>query len=110
MTEKLPTILSGHGLGKAMMFFIEELLRSIIVPFKQVINQITLQSTKNLGVKQTIMNPTGKVVHTETESFDGAGKHFFYFNGKDVPTGTYYYTIESPIGVLIVKQTLLIVK
>ena len=93
-----------------MMSFIEELLRSIIVPFKQVINQITLQSTKNLGVKQTIMNPTGKVVHTETESFDGAGKHFFFVTAESLPSGTYYYTIECPQGVVIERHKMLIVK
>ena len=66
--------------------------------------------TESSDAKITIMDATGKVVHSETESFDDAGKHFFYFNGKDVPSGTYYYTIESPLGRTIVSRKLLIVK
>ena len=40
----------------------------------------------------------------------GAGKHFFYFTGEQLPSGKYFYTIESPFGVVIVRQSLLIVK
>lgn len=38
------------------------------------------------------------------------GKHFFFFTGDNLPAGTYYYSIESPKGVLIVQRTMLIVK
>ncbi len=56
------------------------------------------------------VDQTGKVVHTESQNFEGAGKHFFYLTASDLPSGSYYYTIESPLGVPIVKRNLLIVK
>ena len=36
--------------------------------------------------------------------------HFFYFSAKDLPSGTYYYTIEFPQGVVIASKTMLVVK
>jgi hypothetical protein len=44
------------------------------------------------------------------EEILGAGSHFFYFSAKDLPSGTYYYTIEFPQGVVIASKTMLIVK
>jgi len=46
----------------------------------------------------------------EDESVLGAGRHFFYFTAKDLPSGTYYYTIEFPQGVVIASKTMLVVK
>ncbi len=48
--------------------------------------------------------------HNDVQNFAGSGKHFFYFTGERLPTGKYFYTIESPLGAVIVKQSLLIVK
>ncbi len=62
------------------------------------------------SAKISIFDATGKVIHTEISTFAGSGKHFFYFTATDVPTGSYFYTIESPLGVTIVKKSLLIVK
>lgn len=58
----------------------------------------------------TFMDESGRTVHTETQTFEGAGKHFFFFTGSVLPSGMYYYTIESPLGAPIVKRSLLIVK
>ena len=68
----------------------------------------TLNADADARIK--IFDASGELVHSETESFSGAGKHFFYFTGKDLPTGTYYYMIEAPLGAVIVQKTLLIVK
>jgi hypothetical protein len=58
-----------------------------------------------------IYDVSGKLVHSETEMFSGAGKHFFFFTGKELPTGTYYYQIHFPKGKqVIVSRTMLIVK
>ena len=58
----------------------------------------------------TIANEKGVKVLTDDEEILGAGSHFFYFSGKDLPSGTYYYTIEFPQGVVIASKTMLIVK
>ena len=60
--------------------------------------------------KIRIFDESGKVVHSEISSFAGSGSHFFYFTAKDLPAGKYFYTIESPLGVTIVKRNLLVVK
>jgi hypothetical protein len=60
--------------------------------------------------KISIVDVSGKVVFTDAQEFAGAGKHYFYFTGTQLPAGKYFYTIESPLGVVIVKQSLLIVK
>ncbi len=57
-----------------------------------------------------IVDASGKAVYSETQTFAGSGKHYFYFTGQDLPSGTYYYTIESPLGRAIVRRQLLIVK
>ncbi len=36
--------------------------------------------------------------------------NFFYFTATDLPSGTYYYTIEFPQGVIIASKTMLVVK
>jgi hypothetical protein len=58
----------------------------------------------------TIANENGVKVLTDDETILGAGTHYFYFSGKDLPSGTYYYTIEFPQGVTIANKTMLIVK
>ncbi len=63
---------------------------------------------KNMQRKTTGI--IGSVVKEETMIFTGSGKHFFYFTGERLPAGKYFYTIESPLGTVIVKQSLLIVK
>jgi hypothetical protein len=67
--------------------------------------------TSTSGVaKITIVDQTGKKVFTETMNATYAGTHFFYVTGDKLPTGTYYYTVEFPKGVVIVSKTMLIVK
>jgi hypothetical protein len=58
----------------------------------------------------SVFDEAGKAIHTETMSFSGSGKHFFYFTASELPAATYYYTIESPLGVKIVARKLLVVK
>jgi hypothetical protein len=58
----------------------------------------------------SFFNDAGKLVYTETNSFVGSGAHFFYFTARDLPSGSYYYNIESPLDVTIVKKTILVVK
>ncbi len=58
----------------------------------------------------TIMNNKGAKVLNDDEDILGAGQHFFYFSAKDLPSGTYYYTIEFPKGVVIASKTMLVVK
>jgi hypothetical protein len=49
-------------------------------------------------------------VLTDNEEILGSGQHFFYFSAKDLPSGTYYYTVEFPQGVVIQNKTMLVVK
>jgi len=58
----------------------------------------------------TIVNDKGVKVLNDGEELLGAGSHFFYFSAKDLPSGTYYYTIEFPQGVVIQNKTMLVVK
>jgi hypothetical protein len=58
----------------------------------------------------TISNESGKKIASETEDILAAGHHFFYFTAKDLPSGTYFYTIEFPHGVVIVNKVMLVVK
>jgi hypothetical protein len=58
----------------------------------------------------TIVNEKGVKILTDNEEILGAGSHFFYFSGKDLPSGTYYYTIEFPQGVIIASKTMIVVK
>gem|GEM_PF-2583730 len=58
----------------------------------------------------TVANEKGEKVLTDNEEILGAGHHFFYFSAKDLPSGTYYYTIEFPTGVVIASKTMLVIK
>jgi hypothetical protein len=58
----------------------------------------------------SIFDISGKVVHTEVSEFSGSGKHFFFLSGRDLPSGNYYYIIESPKGMVIVKKKMLVIK
>jgi len=58
----------------------------------------------------TISDSKGVKVLTDDEEILGAGGHFFYFSAKDLPSGTYYYTIEFPQGVVIANKTMIVVK
>jgi len=60
--------------------------------------------------KINIMDESGKIIHSKTQQLAGGGKHSFHFSGSHLPSGKYYYTIESPLGAVIVKRTLLLVK
>ncbi len=57
-----------------------------------------------------IVDAVGKVVLSDNEEATHAGQHFFYFTAEDLPSGTYYYTIEFPKGVVIASKTMLVVK
>jgi hypothetical protein len=61
--------------------------------------------------KITIVDPTGNQVLTEEMEVNEAGKHFFFFTGEALPSGTYYYEIEFPKGKQVVaKRTMILVK
>ncbi|HEY3874330.1 MAG TPA: hypothetical protein VGM92_02555, partial [Candidatus Kapabacteria bacterium] len=47
------------------------------------------------------------VFSTSAEEATYVGTHFFYFTGTELPSGTYYYQIEFPKGVVIVSKTML---
>lgn len=53
---------------------------------------------------------SGRTVFTEAQEFSEAGKHFFFFTGEQLQAGKYFYTIESPLGDVIVEKSLWIVK
>ncbi len=57
-----------------------------------------------------IVDAKGNVVLKDNEAVTYAGKHFFYFTATDLPSGTYYYQIEFPQGVIIQNKTMLVVK
>ncbi|MEP7234942.1 MAG: T9SS type A sorting domain-containing protein [Ignavibacteriota bacterium] len=80
---------------------------SALTQFKTTIPFVT--PTEGMA-RITIFNEIGKIVFKEKQEFSGAGQHFFYFTGERLPAGKYFYTIESPLGKVIVKQSLLIVK
>jgi hypothetical protein len=58
----------------------------------------------------TILNESGQLVFHEAQEITAKGRHAFYFSGERLPTGKYYYRIESPKGVPVVERTMLIVK
>jgi len=58
----------------------------------------------------TVVNEKGMKILSDDEELLGAGQHFFYFSATDLPSGTYYYTIEFPQGVVIANKTMLVVK
>ena len=57
-----------------------------------------------------IVDEKGNLVMKEDQEVAYVGKHFFYFTGKELPAGTYYYQIEFPKGVVIVSRSMLLVK
>lgn len=57
-----------------------------------------------------IVDATGHEVLKDNEDVTYAGQHFFYFSADRLPSGTYYYQIEFPKGVVIVNKTMLVVK
>jgi hypothetical protein len=57
-----------------------------------------------------IVDAKGNVVMKDDEEVTYAGQHFFYFTAADLPSGTYYYQIEFPQGVVIQNKTMLVVK
>ncbi len=57
-----------------------------------------------------IVDAKGNVVLKDNEEVTYAGQHFFYFTATDLPSGTYYYQIEFPQGVVIQNKTMLVVK
>ncbi len=71
---------------------------------------IPFQIAGSGDAKISIFDETGRKVYTDVQNFYGSGSHFFYFTGEQLPAGKYFYTIESPLGAVIVKQSLLIVK
>lgn len=56
----------------------------------------------------TVTDASGKLIVEDEMTVMSAGRHFFYFSGKGLPSGTYYYKI--PRGVTIVNKTMLLVK
>jgi hypothetical protein len=60
--------------------------------------------------KINIFDATGKLIYTYFDHFLTPGKHFFYFTAEQIPSGTYYYGIESPLGSVIVNKTMIVVK
>ncbi len=72
----------------------------------------TIPFVTSMGGVATIMiaNDKGVKVLTDDETVLGAGQHFFYFSASDLPSGTYYYTIEFPQGVVIANKTMLVIK
>jgi len=57
-----------------------------------------------------VVDMNGKLILRDFENVYGAGQHLFYFSAKDLPAGTYYYTIEFPQGVILVNKTMFVVK
>ncbi len=67
--------------------------------------------TEGTGTAEiTITNAKGDVMINDEMDVNEPGKHFFYFSGKQLPAGTYYYQIQFPKGRVIVQRTMLIVK
>jgi hypothetical protein len=58
----------------------------------------------------TVTNESGAIVFSQQQEITAKGRHAFYFSGESLPSGTYFYRIESPRGVMIVEKTMLIVK
>ena len=71
---------------------------------------IPFETSAGGNAKITITDAKGVKVCDETENLLGSGKHFFYFTADRLPSGTYYYQIEFPQGVVIVSKTIVIVK
>jgi hypothetical protein len=68
-------------------------------------------TTSTTGVATIrIVDERGNVILTDDEDVSYIGTHFFYFTGKELPSGTYYYQIEFPKGVIIVNRSMLLVK
>lgn len=69
-------------------------------------------SVEGTGVAEIIVtNAKGDVVLRDDMDVMTSGKHFFFFTGKELPAGSYYYQIQFPKGEkVIVQRSLLIVK
>jgi hypothetical protein len=57
-----------------------------------------------------VVDESGHELVSESEAVTYDGEHYFYFSAKDLPAGTYFYTIEFPQGVIIAKKSMLVVK
>ncbi|MDP4200810.1 MAG: T9SS type A sorting domain-containing protein [Bacteroidota bacterium] len=57
-----------------------------------------------------VVNAKGEEVLKDNEDVTYAGQHFFYFSADQLPSGTYFYQIEFPKGVIITSKTILVVK
>jgi hypothetical protein len=68
--------------------------------------------TDGRGVAEIeVTNASGKLVVKDQMEVDDAGKHFFFFTGKELPSGTYYYRVWFPKGKkVIVNRSMILVK
>lgn len=57
-----------------------------------------------------IVDQTGREILRDNMEVTFEGKHFFYFTGSELPSGSYYYQIEFPQGVVIQNRTMIVVK
>jgi hypothetical protein len=58
----------------------------------------------------TVYDPTGKVVLNDEQEFSGVGKHYFYLTIKQLPSGTYHYSVTSVRGTVLNSNSIVVVK
>lgn len=74
-------------------------------PFNPI-TDISFSISKEMNVKLTIYNTAGVEIQTLVDTYLGSGIHKYSFDGTNVPSGIYFYKLETPDYTSIKKMIL----
>jgi len=75
-------------------------------PFNPI-TSITFELPVDSDVQLSIYNLTGKKVRTLIHEIKDAGKHTIQLNGNNLPSGIYFYALDTPSNKLVKKLVLI---